>query len=237
MEDMIGMQSLALASAMPTASIAPASVAAATGQACAAELNVENAASMLRATDGWLGAVQNTLGRMTELAVRASDGTISNLGRNALQQEFAQMQSAIQSVTTGPDAMGRYNGLPLFQGRTMRLGADTNYASPDLTPNSAMRLASPDTGAATTTWGRLMTDLNVAGQANAQGALPELNLGLNRLGSLRSELGVVWGLVSPGGSPLNPSATAAASLADALQYTTFHQTMNALGSGTLLMQA
>lgn len=236
MDDITSVQNLTLVSAMPTAFIAPAAVAAPAVQSRAAELGVENAASMLRATDGWLGAIQSTLARMTELAVRAGDGTISNVGRNALQQEFAQMQDAIQSVTTGPDAMGSYNGLPLFQGRAMRLGADTSYVSPDLTTTSAMQLASPSMGK-TTTWGRLMTDLNIASQAGAQEALPELNLGLNHLGSLRAQLGVVWGLVSPNGSPLNPSATAAASLADALQYTTFHQTMNALGSGTLLMQA
>lgn len=192
---------------------------------------MNNAAPLLQTADAWMGTIQNMMGRMTELAVRAGDGTLADVNRFALQQEFAQMQLGILAITTGPDAMGQYNGIPLFQGNTASLAGGTNYVTPDLTASSNAAIGG------NLTWGALMTESNIASKANAAMALPALNIGLDHMGSLRNELGVVWGLVSPTGSPLNPSATAAASLADKLQYLTFHQTMNALGSGALLMQA
>ena len=224
-------QAVELVAAMPMQSIAAASAAA---QQHAA-FSIADTADMLRTSDAWLGTIQNMMGHMSELAIRAGDGTLSNLDRSMLQREFSQMQYGIQSITTGPAAMGRYNDIPLFQGQTTTLPSNAAYATPDLTASSLVQLGSTATGAPLV-WGDMFkTDTST--QAAAASALPAMNLGLNHLGSLRSELGVIWSLVSPNGSPLTPSATAAASLADSLQYTTFYQTLNALGSNTLLMQA
>lgn len=206
---------------------------AAAAQQQAAASNLDNAAAMLRTADGWLGTIQDMMGRMGELAVRAGDGTLSGLDRRMLQQEFAQMQQGIQAITTGPDAMARYNGLPLFQGETVTLAPGAAYTTPDLTASSQTALGAGGTA----TWGGILTRTDITTPSGAAAAVPALNLGLDHLGSLRSGLGAIWSLVSPSGAPLNPSATAAATLADELQYTTFHQTLNALGSGSLLMQA
>ena len=84
-------------------------------QTAAAAQNVENMMSMQATQDGWLQNINDMMGRMSELAVMANDGTKSPADQQALQAEFEQMQKEIQRITTGPDAAGKFNGLFLFQ--------------------------------------------------------------------------------------------------------------------------
>jgi len=76
---------------------------------------VENAKDMARTRDGWTGSIQSMMGRMGELAVTANDGTLFAMDAAHVQVEFDQMQQAIQEVTSGPNAMGQFNGHFLFQ--------------------------------------------------------------------------------------------------------------------------
>jgi flagellin len=56
------------------------------------------------------------MGRMSELAVMANDGTKAQSDRDVLQKEFSQMQKEIQRITSGATAAGKFNGLYLFRG-------------------------------------------------------------------------------------------------------------------------
>ncbi|NCC50309.1 MAG: hypothetical protein EOM20_03750 [Spartobacteria bacterium] len=100
-------------------------------QQSAAQANRENAISYLRTADGWLQTINNMMGRMGELAVSASDGTKSPRDRFNLQTEFSQMQQAIQSITSGPNPLAQFNGIPLFQGRNIQVGGGS-FRTPDL---------------------------------------------------------------------------------------------------------
>ncbi len=82
----------------------------------AAASNVENKINYLQTADSWLQKIHDILGRMAELSVMANDGTKSQVDRNNLQREFAQMQKEVQRITSGATAAGRFNGLYLFRG-------------------------------------------------------------------------------------------------------------------------
>jgi flagellin len=84
----------------------------------AAASNVENKLSYLQTADSWLQKIHDMLGRMSELAVMANDGTKSQGDRTILQREFEQMQKEIQRITSGATAAGKFNGLYLFRGGT-----------------------------------------------------------------------------------------------------------------------
>ena len=84
----------------------------------AASSNVENEINYLQTSDSWLQKIQDMMGRMGELAVSANDGTKSQVDRDNLQQEFAQMQKEITRITSGATAAGKFNGLYLFRGGT-----------------------------------------------------------------------------------------------------------------------
>ena len=78
--------------------------------------NVENKINYLQTADSWLQKIHDMTGRMAELAIMANDGTKSQIDRDNLQQEFAQMQKEIQRITSGATASGKFNGLYLFRG-------------------------------------------------------------------------------------------------------------------------
>ncbi len=82
----------------------------------AAASNVENKINYLQTADSWLQKIHDIMGRMAELSVMANDGTKSQVDRNNLQREFAQMQKEVQRITSGATAAGRFNGLYLFRG-------------------------------------------------------------------------------------------------------------------------
>ena len=87
---------------------------------------MENKLNYLQTADAWMQKIQDILGRMSELTVMANDGTKSETDRASLQQEFVQMQDEIVRITTGDDAVGKFNGLNLFAGGTIsqQVGAD-----------------------------------------------------------------------------------------------------------------
>ncbi len=86
--------------------------------AAAASLNVENKINYLQTADAWLQKIHDLMGRMSELAIMAHDGTKSQVDRSNLQVEFAQMQKEVQRITSGATAAGKFNSLYLFRGGT-----------------------------------------------------------------------------------------------------------------------
>jgi len=78
--------------------------------------NVENKISYLLTAEAWMQKIQDIMGRLNELAVSANDGTKSQVDRDNLQIEYAQMQKEIVRITSGATAAGKFNGLYLFRG-------------------------------------------------------------------------------------------------------------------------
>jgi flagellin len=86
--------------------------------ASAAVGNVENKMNYLQTADSWMQKIHDMMGRMSELAVMANDGTKAQSDRDVLQKEFSQMQKEVQRITSGATAAGKFNGLYLFRGGT-----------------------------------------------------------------------------------------------------------------------
>jgi len=82
----------------------------------AAAMNIENKINYLQTADSWMQKIHDIMGRMTELAIMANDGTKSSTDRENLQKEFAQMQKEIQRITSGATSAAKFNGLYLFRG-------------------------------------------------------------------------------------------------------------------------
>jgi flagellin len=83
-----------------------------------AERNAGDGISMAQTAEGSLGEVHNILGRMRELAVQASNGSLTGTDRGFLQAEFSQLQSEITRI----QGSARFNGKLL-------LGATANTIS------------------------------------------------------------------------------------------------------------
>jgi len=72
-----------------------------------AERNASDGISMAQTAEGALGEVHNILGRMRELSVQASNGSLTDVDRGFLQTEFASLQAEIARIQGSAKFNGR----------------------------------------------------------------------------------------------------------------------------------
>lgn len=171
-----------------------------TRNTAASEANVENVISYIQTADSWLQKIHDILGRMAELSVAANDGTKSSTDTANLQQEFTQMQSEIERITSGSTAAAKYNGITLFQSNNVSLQVGPDYGQVfsadalNLTANattSAGVYTSTGGGVTTVQWGSLISsaDLSISVQSVASKAIAMLNVGIDFISQTRAILG------------------------------------------------
>ncbi|MCL2628358.1 MAG: hypothetical protein FWD44_06665 [Oscillospiraceae bacterium] len=85
-----------------------------------ASLNIQDGVSLLQVGDGALQSLHTKMQRLRELAVQSANGTNQELDRNAIQLEFGELTSEINSVVS----MTNFNGRLLFDGN---VGASWEY--------------------------------------------------------------------------------------------------------------
>jgi len=81
--------------------------------------NVESGANFVRTAEGGLAGVADLVNRGRELAIQSSNGTLNDSQRQALNQEFSQIQDEIDRVTGSL----QFNGRNLLDG-TLGQNAD-----------------------------------------------------------------------------------------------------------------
>jgi len=147
-----------------------------------AATNIENDIAYMQTADSWLQKIHDILGRMSELAVAANDGTKSEGDRANLSTEYNQMQQEISRITTGTNAAGKYGGTHLFTGGqiSVQVGPDSGQ----LFEGSAIDLQTDAGGAS---WASLF-DYSIATQSLANNAVATVNKAIDfiRLEGLRN---------------------------------------------------
>lgn len=68
---------------------------------------INDAISLLQVAEGGLSSISNMLQRARELAVQASNGTLNNADRYALQQEFTYLIDDIDKISSGTSIFGK----------------------------------------------------------------------------------------------------------------------------------
>ena len=90
--------------------------------------NANDGISMAQTAESSLGSVTNMLQRMRELAVQASNGTLTSANRASMQLEVKQLASEIDNI--GKTA--NFNGIKLFDGSSAKINLQTNINAGDL---------------------------------------------------------------------------------------------------------
>jgi len=89
-----------------------------------AERNASDGISMAQTAEGALGEVHGILGRMRELAIQASNGSLTETDRGFLQTEFSSLQAEITRI----QGSARFNGRQLVGSTpvsiTLQVGLD-----------------------------------------------------------------------------------------------------------------
>ena len=163
------------------------------GRNTAASNNVGNAISFNQTQDGYLGQVNNALGRMSELSVQAQDVTKSDSDRTLYQQEFNTLSNYVNNVATKD-----FNGVSLFSGKDLAVTVDSDANTftnkgVDLTANVYSTLASQSiatTGGAVTALSDVKAAITklASDRANIGSNIETLTNYHNQLGTLNNNL-------------------------------------------------
>lgn len=187
-----------------------------------AENNTGDALSMLRIAEGGGQQITETLQRMRELALQASNGTYSAKDRSAMQSEYAALASEISDVAAGTT----YNGIPLLNAKTpatFQIGTDgTKTGKLDVRTGTGL-----DPSA--------LGDLSSAG--SARGAVKSIDGALSQILSNRSGIGAAMNRLTSASDQLAGFDAATSAAESQIRDTDYAQEAMALASAKILDQA
>jgi len=140
-----------------------------------ASRNALDAVSMTQTAEGAMGSQISQLQEARELAVSASNGTLSDSDRASLNEQAQALISESNEVASNTS----YNGKKLMDGSTNSVSIQTGANSGDMTP-----VALPDTTSAT-----LGIDaIDLTTQAGATTAIEDIDKAIESLGSSMSDM-------------------------------------------------
>lgn len=142
-----------------------------------ASRNAQDGISLAQTAEGALNEVSNILGRMRELAMQASNGTLSSDDRTTIDTEFDALRSEIDRIATQTE----FNGNALLNTSTtldIQVGLDSG-------DTIGINTIDVQTGTSGLAIDGLATDT----AANAADALDDLDTAINDINSARGQLG------------------------------------------------
>ncbi|NRA94608.1 MAG: flagellin FliC [Planctomycetes bacterium] len=146
----------------------------------AAVRNANDGVSLVQTAEGGLAEIESSLVRMRELAVQASNGTLSTADRNNLDAEFTQLASSIDQIA----ASTTFNGIRLLDSTAslrLQVGADTRAGVDTLDVSTVDVTASALT----------LSSASITSVSNASSAIASLDVALDTVTSVRGDFGAV----------------------------------------------
>jgi len=143
--------------------------------------NANDALSILATAEGAYNSIADTLVRMRELAVQASNDSLTSVERGYINTEFTQLITEITRVSD----VSEFNGIKLLDGSAGTGGAVVFQVGTRNTANDRIGITLADTDS---------TALGVVGAAtdtlaNAQGAIATVDSAIGILATSRATLG------------------------------------------------
>ncbi len=146
-----------------------------------AERNANDGVSLVQTGEGALNEVSNILVRLRELAVQASNGTVSDDDKDTLQEEFSALRSEINRIAKSTE----FNGIKLLDGSTttmsfqVGIGTDSgiNQISVSLSPALSTSLG--------------LSTVNIGSTGDTSFAITQIDSAINTVSQLRGDFGAV----------------------------------------------
>jgi flagellin len=146
-----------------------------------AKRNANDGISFVQTAEGALNEVSSILTRLRELAIQASNGSVSNADKDTLDEEF---QSLINEV----DRIGRsteFNGVKLLDGSSTSVSFQVGFGTTSGIDTLSISLAP----ALSTTLSLNSLDIGSGGTTTT--ALTNIDTAINAVSSLRGSLGAI----------------------------------------------
>lgn len=144
----------------------------------AAVRNANDGISLVQTAEGGLAEIESSLTRMRELAVQASNGTLSSSDRSNLNAEFSQLAASIDQVAGSTS----FNGINLLNASstvTLQVGAGTTAGV------DTLDLTMVDVTSSTLT----LSSASIDSVSNASSAIAALDTALDTVTSARGTFG------------------------------------------------
>ncbi len=138
--------------------------------------NAQDGISLSQAAEGALNEGSNTLSRMRELAIQASNGTLSSTDRATIDAEFQALKSELDRIATETE----FNGIALLDGSTSTVDIQVG-----LDAGQVITIDLQDV--TTTTLGISTIDVTTA--SNSSGSLAVIDNAITQLNETRGNLG------------------------------------------------
>lgn len=136
--------------------------------------NINDGVSMLNIADSTLETGNEILGRMSELATQAANGTLNDAQRSALNDEYQALQAELDRT----QSTAQFNGSPVAGTTTLQSGIDSSADS-----QTTVNIAS----ISSSTLGTAGSDLLSAD--NARNAMERVSAAADTLSASRGEIG------------------------------------------------
>jgi flagellin len=146
--------------------------------------NANDGISLSQTADGAMNQVGDMLGRMRELAVQSSNGTLSSDDRSAIQEEMSSLQSEIDRISDTTE----YNGEQLLDGSgSVELQVGSGGTTDDRISVSKPDLSAASLGSGTDPAG--VGGVDVSTQSGAQDAIAVIDEAISDVSSARADNG------------------------------------------------
>jgi flagellin len=148
-----------------------------------AKRNAQDGISLVQVSEGGLNEITNMLIRMRELSIQSASDTIGNNERQFADREFQSLKQEIDRIAN----VTNFNGTPLLNGQSgifeIQVGIQNNPVLDRIVYNADR--------ADTTVESLRLSGESVATKAGAQMSLSVIDDSLNRVNSIRADLGAI----------------------------------------------
>lgn len=144
-----------------------------------AQRNVQSGVSIIQTAEGGLNSIENDVQRIRELAVQASNGTLSTDDRQAIQSEINQLVSNIDQTASNTE----FNGQALIEGSAA--GADSLTVAGGANGTETIDIDIADSRAAALG----LDTIDVTSQAGASAAIAAADQAIEQVSTTRAEIG------------------------------------------------
>ncbi|MGV3770555.1 MAG: flagellin [Sphingobium phenoxybenzoativorans] len=198
----------------------------------AATRNANDGISLAQVAEGALGEVTNIVQRVRELAVQASNGTVSDSDRDGIQAEVSQLLGQISDIA------GRttFNGISLMSGSATLTSGATGLSLNIQTGTKASETVAVEINAVSlTSLGLNAIDLST--QAGASSSLAALSTALDTVSQGRATLGGIQSRLETTVSTLTTTMTNLTEARSRIEDADFSAETTALAKQQILAQA
>ena len=188
--------------------------------------NVGDALGVLQTAEGGLGSVSDSLIRMRELSVQASNGTLNASQRSMIQAEIDGLAESVNQVAGSTE----FNGTNLLDGSTPTM---TFQVGVNNTPADQVDVTLQDVSAASLGVG----GLSAASVGTAQSGIDLIDAALDQVGTFRAEIGSSMNQLLETSENIQTAIVSQSDSLSRIQDADIGESASSLAAGQVLLQA